>query len=479
MSSDPTVYVKKMLKHLAKSKCSDELDAHYFSEILNAYFVLGRPSHFIQFKEEILKTYLKILEHLPIELSFKITHQLFLYVRTNNSVNGDLENQSEINKRVLQPFQTNLERMLPSIEVPRLDFNPNKDVYVVMTRHAVTQGMYAPGKQIYSVCDALLKAQKKVILVNFGSQDEKFLELEKHPRFFLYNCRNDFNSLQSFFELRELIGEIKPTEIITEIELSALNLIEAIGVSSEVCLFSAGFFQTPWFDKKYIASDLYSEDMNTRAGFVEIPQTLSLEILAPSVPVGEVERLRMELSLQDKFVFGSFARYEMFTEEFLEFAKRALCSVPDSVLILAGTNDQTVAQSYLAEEIEQKRVILFGPIKTYVFGWLIDVFLDPFPTVAGFAALESLAKGKPVVTKECAGLGNYRKSRVQDLIFEKENDLLDTLTSMADCKNMYCRWSEMSKELAASFDRSKALADAICQSPSLQGSSTQSVNYAL
>ena len=68
--------------------------------------------------------------------------------------------RGEINKRVLQPFQTNLERMLPSIEVPRLDFNPNKDVYVVMTRHAVTQGMYAPGKQIYSVCDALLKAQK-------------------------------------------------------------------------------------------------------------------------------------------------------------------------------------------------------------------------------------------------------------------------------------------------------------------------------
>ena len=114
---------------------------------------------------------------MPIELSFKITHQLFLYVRTNNSVNGDLENQSEINKRVLQPFQTNLERMLPSIEVPRLDFHPNKDVYVVMTRHAVTQGMYAPGKQIYSVCDALLKARKKVILVNFGNQDEKFLEL--------------------------------------------------------------------------------------------------------------------------------------------------------------------------------------------------------------------------------------------------------------------------------------------------------------
>ena len=38
MSSEPTVYVKKMLKHLAKSKCLDELDAHYFSEILNTCF---------------------------------------------------------------------------------------------------------------------------------------------------------------------------------------------------------------------------------------------------------------------------------------------------------------------------------------------------------------------------------------------------------------------------------------------------------
>ena len=49
---------------------------------------------------------------------------------------------------------------------------------------------------------------------------------------------------------RNLKQAQKLNEIITEIELSALNLIEASGVSSEVCLFSAGFFQTPWLIQK-------------------------------------------------------------------------------------------------------------------------------------------------------------------------------------------------------------------------------------
>ena len=367
------------------------------------------------------------------------------------------------NERIFQPFWSNLEKALPFIEVTGLNFHPNGNTYVVVTRHALTQGTYAPGKQIYSVCDALLQAQKRVILVNFGEQDEKFLEFENHPSFILHNCNSGYNSLQSFFELRELIDLHRPTEIITDIELSLLNLIEAIGVSSKVSLLSAGMYQTPWFDRKYLTTELYRDDMEMRAEVVEIPQTHSLEILAPSLPADEIDQLRMDLNLQQKFVFGSFARYEMFTLEFLKFAKRALNSVQDSVLILAGPHDQTIVQRYFAKEIEQKKVILFGPVKTYVLGWLVDVFLDPFPTVCGYAVLESLAKGKPVVTKECASLGNYRKSRVQDLIFEEESEIIDALVSMAGCKDTYFRWSEKSKILAESFNRSTDLADVICQ----------------
>ncbi len=473
LSKNSTVSVEQMVKHLAKSECLDELDAYYFDEILKAYFSLGRPSHFSQYKEKMLNAYLKLLQSLPVEHCFELTHQFFLYVRTNNPSDGDLENQNEINRSIFQPFKSNLAKMLPSIEVPRLHFQPNEDTYVIMTRHAMTQGMYAPGKQIYSVCEALLKVQKKVILVNFGQRDEKFLELETHSNFFMCNFRTNFNSLQSFFALRELIDEIRPTEIITEIELSVLNLLEAIGVSSKVCLLSAGVYQIPWFDKKYLVPELYSEDMSLHTDVVAIPQTHSRIILAPTLREGEIEQIRMELKLEGNFVFGSFARYEKFTPEFLNFAKRALNSVPDSMLILAGSNDRSIAEQCLANEIEKNKVILLGQVRTYVLGWLLDVFLDPFPNIAGFAALESLAKGKPVVTKECVGLGNYRKNRVQDLIFEDENKLLDALMSMAACKRQYLGWSKKSMEVAESLYNSEALADAICRSslptkPSIQ-----------
>lgn len=465
MSKHSVDSVEIMVEHLAKSKCSDPLDVNYFSEVLSAYFALGRPALFSRFKRQLLDAYVKILPNLTVEQCFEITHALFLYVRTNNSTNGDLENQSEINEFVFQPFKSTLEQVLPSFNVSDLNFSPNEDTYLILTRHAVTQGMYAPGKHIYAVCDALLKAKKRVVLVNFGNQDEKFLELRKYSDFSFYGCESNYSSMQSFYALRELINEIRPAEIITEIELSVINLIEAIGISSDVCLLSSGFYQTPWFDKKYLGSELYLDDMQMRDELVEIPQTHSLEILAPSLAQTQIDQIRTSLGIQHNFVLGSFARYEMFTSQFLLFAKRALDLVPNSVLVLAGANDKQIVQTYLAEEIEQKKVILFGPVKTHVLGWVVDVFLDPFPTVAGFAALESLAKGKPVVTKECPGLGNYKRSRVRDLIFKKESDLIEALISMAECKNEYFKWSQQSKNLAAGFDNSTALAAAICNSP--------------
>ena len=161
MSEQSRDSVEKMLRYLGSSDSYDELHAQYFSEILAAYFGLGRPSYFSQYKVQLFDTYLKILQHLPIEKSFSITHSFFLYVRTSNSTDGDLENQNEIKRYIFQPFKSNLEQILPSINVPALKFDPNEDTYLVMTRHATTQGMYAPGKQIYSVCDALLKFKKK------------------------------------------------------------------------------------------------------------------------------------------------------------------------------------------------------------------------------------------------------------------------------------------------------------------------------
>ena len=54
----------------------------------------------------------------------------------------------------------------------------------------------------------------------------------------------------------------------------------------------------------------------------------------------------------------------------------------------------------------------------------IDVFLDTFPQTAGLAAIESMAKGKPVFSLECESLKFLGLNRIQRLIFGSQNTLI-------------------------------------------------------
>ena len=306
-----------------------------------------------------------------------ITHSFFLFIRTNNTILNDRENQDEINRLIFIPFQRKLAEMLPYIDAEELVFQTQPDTYVLVTRHAVTQGMYAPGKFLYSVSRALLQAKKRVILVNFGKMDETFAALTSNDNFTTCNCSSAL--IPSFLSLREIIKKYRPKEVLTEIELSALNLIEALGVSSKICLLSAGVFKTPWFDKKYLVTELYEEVDKPDKTIVPIPQVHSKEILAPSCSNEILKDLRNHYDLNEKFVIGSFARYEKFTLDFVRLAKRAIESIPNSVLILAGSNDQKKVANFFSEEIKKGKVILLGVVKTPILGWVIDVFLSLFP----------------------------------------------------------------------------------------------------
>ena len=240
---------EKAIARVAQLTAAPNLDGtavNTFAEVLHLYFSNGRPTYFSKFKDDFVTVFPRILDLASIENIFDITHSLFLFVRTSNTTLSDRENQDEINKFIFIPFQKQLAEMLPYIDAKEL-FEPRSDTYVLVTRHAVTQGMYAPGKFLYSVSHALIKAKKQVVLVNFGQMDETFAALNNNDNFTALNCSNA--TVPSFFSLREIIKEFRPKEVLTEIELSALNLIEALGVSSNVCLLSAGVFKTPWFDK--------------------------------------------------------------------------------------------------------------------------------------------------------------------------------------------------------------------------------------
>jgi hypothetical protein len=448
----------KVLQLEAKLR-SDERGDEEFHEILKMYFNNGRPKWFSKYKPDLLSSFPEVLETVPIENMVEIAHTLFLFVRTSNYTLSDRENQDEINRYVFEPFQKHLAKMLPHIQIEELIFEPVLNTYVIVTRHAMTQGTYAPGKFIYSVCKALLKAKSQVILCYFGNIDETFKCLKNFGKFSSFHIGG--RDLSQFFALRQLINEVKPVEVLTEIELSVLNLIEAIGVSSKISLLSAGVYKAPWFDKKYLVPELYQDEDEADVSLVPIPQVHSKDLLAPPCSPETLDELKRKYNLEGKFIIGSFARYEKFTPEFIEMVKKCLNTVKNSVLVLAGPNDQSTVADLLSDEIRQERVVLFGVVNTNILGWIIDVFLDPFPGIAGFAALESLAKGKPVFTLEYVELGNYLSSRDKALVFKDQKKLLAQLSCVAKSPERYRLFSQKSLEIAGSFYDDSTLARSI------------------
>ena len=457
----------KELASLKMRHIQSEIDANKnpeieFAELVDLYFSNGRPAFFAEFKEDMLSAFPTVLQTFKTEMMFYVTHRLFLFVRTVKTELTDRQNQDEIELRVFQPFYKRLKEWLPNIKAQKLNFEPQKNTYMVVTRHAVTQGMYAPGKYIYSVCRALLNAKKQVVLVNLGDTDRAFKSLNSYSNYTAFDGSDEPAKL--FYGLRKLIQDFRPAEVLTEIELSSLNLIEAIGVSSKICLLSAGVFKTPWFHKKYLPTEIYHEEDKLDASLVPIPQTHSEEILAPRCDPHVLDALRRKYALEGKFVIGSFARYEKFSLDFLKLAKGALNSIPNSVLILAGSNEQSFATDFFSEEISQNKVILLGPVKTYVVGWVVDVFLDTFPQICGFSALESLAKGKPVFTYKGSDIGLYVKSRDPNLVFEDKTELIQYLRTIALSARKYKVLSARSVEIAETYYDDSALSRSITSS---------------
>ena len=95
--------------------------------------------------------------------------------------------------------------------------------------------------------------------------------------------------------------------------------------------------------------------------------------------------------------------------------------------------------------IENGRVRLLGVSDINILGNCCDVFLDTFPTVTGYAALESFAKGVPVFTRECINLKSYRKNRIEELIFASDDELINSLYITSENRMHYDRLSVLSK----------------------------------
>ena len=111
--------------------------------------------------------------------------------------------------------------------------------------------------------------------------------------------------------------------------------------------------------------------------------------------------------------------------------------------------------------IDNKQAIILGLSDVHILGNCCDVFLDTFPFPCGFSAIEIMSKGKPVVSINQPNLSNYKKSRVNKLILENEDDLNGCLIKLENNSKFYNEMSQKSLKIAKDYDNSLKLAESI------------------
>ncbi len=436
-------------------------EAQFFADIIKDYFDNGRPKSFEKYERPLTDKLPQFLKFLDFDSLIVLIQNFFLFRRTNNPEKNTDSHQQQISDEVLHPFLNRIEEIIANLELKPLDYPVQQKNVIIQTRHALTQGSYAPGKQIYAVARALLEANFNVKVFSYGEVDEEFKALMASNPHFQISEKQHLQPLEQLFDLRSEAFHFRPSAILTDYEIGVLTAAEAIGLSSKCFLLSAGFYRVPWYSKIMLTEELMTESLMQSDRFHLIPQTLLIENLAPKIDDKTISEIKAQLGLGDSFVIGSFARYEMFSEEFLSLLDTILHNLKNTKVILAGANDQSLARRLLKQHIAAGRVQILGPSKTAMLGYVCDVFLDTFPTVTGYAALESMAKGKPVFTLDCENLQNYRKSRLEELIFNTKVELIDALAVSVAEASRYQKLSIASKDFIAKIENLDELTNAL------------------
>jgi glycosyltransferase involved in cell wall biosynthesis len=453
-------------KIIKKTKNFTPSEIIVFIGLLDSYFKKGRPSYFAEFEKIMTPRFSEVVKIIPADALTSFTNQYHQFAKTVKPEDFNDSRQKQISREILKPFLFRIKSIQKNNPIPELPYEINPKNILILTRHATTEGIYAPGKLILSVAKSFLNMGKNVQVVTIGLIGKSFTKLMKensnfHVKKLKSNGSNDLNALS---ETCDLLKEFKPAAIFTEIEISILVKIEECNLPSPIFLISAGFYRVPWYSGVLVTQELQKQISNRKMDrpIFSIPTTHLPEQLAPYCDPVILEKTRSELDISNKFVIATFSRFEKMSKEFLNLISDILDQVPNSVCILAGPGDKGRAEEVLSNLVVSGRVKLLGVSDISVLGYSCDVFLETFPECVGYAALESMAKGKPVFSINCPLLEFYRVSRVESLIFDTERQLIASLSRAAKDRSYYNEISIESKAFVESnFYSLKKLSDAL------------------
>jgi len=109
-------------------------------------------------------------------------------------------------------------------------------------------------------------------------------------------------------------------------------------------------------------------------------------------PVPEDIATREKIKISEKFIFGTIARDEKYTEEFVKTISEILQQCPESIYLWTGKNkNNSIFDKYLASY--QDRVKFIGWVDSSVFPQFFDVFLETFPFGCGVSGWQALYLG--------------------------------------------------------------------------------------
>jgi glycosyltransferase involved in cell wall biosynthesis len=425
------------LKAIAKSQDITAKDAFILAQSLDRYFgEFKRDQAFKQVEVELLPRFSEFLGHFNKEngVSFAQGFFLFSYTLAQDYVGC----QSLIHEYIASPYKEWVKKNWMEYKGQFRQIVSGEKI-VFLCRHAVTQGMYAPGKSIYSLVKSLIDNGDMVELIVLGNIDQTFKNLAiNNSNLSIYNF--DFISFDNqLYSLLHFFKEIKPKMILTELEFDIASLMAIIGLPVPVILLSAGFYKVPWFDKIGLPEVLFSQKLQNKDDrYFQLPTFLSAEILNPKIDCSLVKNAKKILKINENdIVIGSFARMEKFKIPFLNLLEEILNKHNRVKVLLAGSNDTTNVRKYLKKYIDDGRVIVLGEEgetvpNVQILGNCIDIGLDTFPTHSGFSILELMAKGVPVISKNDAELGQYSKQRLPELVRKSSKSIIELISNLVE-----------------------------------------------
>ena len=184
--------------------------------------------------------------------------------------------------------------------------------------------------------------------------------------------------------------------------------------------------------------------------------------LAPDIDPALVsaERARFQPSVR---LIGNYGRLAKITPDFMSVAAELVSRHPDLGVVIGGQGNGAWIRDFIVKRGLEKRIHIVDEwVEGHVWGYMMDVFLDSFPTQGGMSRREMMAKGRPVVSMQSSWT---QFEGVPVLIARDRDAYIDIVSRLLTDPEFYRSACEATQELVRSgmnhHDYAAAVDDAI------------------